>query len=40
VQMLPGLRSPGVLGLHDDTYRRALATPEQVFWGREPEAGD
>jgi uncharacterized protein (TIGR03032 family) len=35
VQVLPQLRSPGVLGVHDEAYRRALSTPEQVFWGRE-----
>ena len=40
VQVLPGLKSPGVLGLHDDAYRRALSTPEQVFWGRERESDD
>ena len=39
VQVLPGLRRPGLLGLHDDTYRRALSLPEQTFWGREPERG-
>jgi uncharacterized protein (TIGR03032 family) len=37
VQVLPQLRQPGLLGLHDDAYRRALSTPEQVFWGRERE---
>jgi len=37
IQVLPGLRRPGVLGLHDDTHHRALALPEQTFWGREPE---
>ena len=40
VQVLPGLRRPGVLGLHDDTHQRALALPEQSFWGHEgDEAG-
>ena len=38
VQVLPGLRRPGVLGLHDDTHTRALSLPEQTFWGREPKA--
>ena len=37
VQVLPGLRAPGLLGLHDNTYRYALSLPEQVFWGRERE---
>jgi hypothetical protein len=37
VQVLPGLVRPGVLGIHDDTYRRALSMPEQTFWGRSPE---
>src|SRR5262245_21614379 len=40
VQVLPGLRSPGLLGLHDDTHRYALSLPDQVFWGREREEGD
>ncbi len=37
VQVLPGMRRPGLLGVHDDTYRLALSLPEQTFWGREPE---
>jgi uncharacterized protein (TIGR03032 family) len=42
VQVLPGLRRPGVLGLHDETYRHALALPEKSFWGRaqEHDSGD
>jgi uncharacterized protein (TIGR03032 family) len=40
VQVLSQLRQPGLPGLHDDAYRRALSTPEQVFWGREREEGD
>ncbi len=40
VQVLPQLRRPGLLGLHDDAYRRALSTPDQVFWGRERESDD
>jgi uncharacterized protein (TIGR03032 family) len=32
VQILPGMRRPGLLGLHDETYRRALSTPDQTFW--------
>ena len=34
VQVLPGLRRPGLLGIHDDTYHRALSLPDQTFWGR------
>lgn len=34
VQVLPGLRRPGLLGLHDDTYKRALSLPDQTFWAR------
>ena len=26
-----------LLGVHDDAYRRALSTPDQVFWARERE---
>jgi len=37
VQVLPGLRRPGLLGLHDETHRQALSTPEQTFWARPPE---
>jgi uncharacterized protein (TIGR03032 family) len=33
VQVLPGLRRPGVLGISDAMHRRALSTPEQTFWG-------
>ena len=33
-QVLPGLRRPGLLGLHDDTDKRALSLPEQTFWAR------
>jgi uncharacterized protein (TIGR03032 family) len=42
VQVLPGLRRPGVLGLHDETHRQALALPDQSFWGRaqEHDSGD
>jgi uncharacterized protein (TIGR03032 family) len=40
VQVLPSLRKPGLLGLHNDTYRRALSTPEQVFWGGERDEVD
>jgi uncharacterized protein (TIGR03032 family) len=40
VQVLPSLHKPGLLGLHDDAYRRALSTPEQVFWGRERDEAD
>jgi uncharacterized protein (TIGR03032 family) len=40
VQVLPGLRAPGLLGVHDDTHRYALSLPDQVFWGREREEGD
>jgi uncharacterized protein (TIGR03032 family) len=39
VQVLPGLRRPGILGTGDETYRRALATPDQTFWGGEREDG-
>jgi uncharacterized protein (TIGR03032 family) len=40
IQVLPGVLRPGVLGLHDATHRRALSTPEQTFWGAEPEEKD
>jgi uncharacterized protein (TIGR03032 family) len=41
VQVLPGLRRPGILGVSDDTYRRALSLPETTFWAsdRPPEGG-
>lgn len=38
VQALPGLKRPGLLGLHDETHKQALSMPEQTFWGREREA--
>jgi uncharacterized protein (TIGR03032 family) len=34
VQVLPGLRRPGLLGVHDDAHHRALSLPDQTFWGR------
>lgn len=34
VQVLPGLRRPGILGLDHDLHRRTLATPSHVFWGQ------
>jgi hypothetical protein len=37
VHVLPGLRRPGLLGLHDETHRQALSIPDQTFWGRAPE---
>ncbi len=37
VQVLPGLRRPGILGVSDETHRRALATPDQSFWALERE---
>ena len=33
VQVLPGMRRPGLLGIHDDTYHRALSMPDQTYWG-------
>lgn len=38
VQALSGLRRPGILGVHDATFRRALTTPERTFWGAELDA--
>jgi uncharacterized protein (TIGR03032 family) len=37
IQVLPGLRRPGLLGLHDNSYRMALSAPEMTFWARERE---
>lgn len=39
VQVLAGRRRPGILGLGDDTHRRALSTPHQTFWAVEREEG-
>jgi uncharacterized protein (TIGR03032 family) len=38
LQVLPGLRRPGILGLADTTHRRALSLPDQTFWGQEGDA--
>lgn len=38
IQILPGIKRPGILGLADSTHRRALSLPEQTFWGQD-EAG-
>ncbi|MEM6782259.1 MAG: TIGR03032 family protein [Bacteroidota bacterium] len=32
VQVLPGVRRPGLLGVEDDTFRRALVTPTSAYW--------
>lgn len=36
VQVLTGVRRPGLLGLDSPLYRRALSTPEAGFWAQEP----
>jgi len=38
VQVLPGVRRPGILGVRDDTFRRALAMPDQTFWAVDSES--
>lgn len=38
VQVLPGAKRPGLLGLHDETHRQALSMPGRTFWGRDREA--
>ena len=35
VQVLPGLRRPGILGTAGPIFRRALSTPDASFWGQE-----
>jgi uncharacterized protein (TIGR03032 family) len=37
VQVLAGLKRPGLLGIHDETYKKALSIPDQTFWARPPE---
>lgn len=37
VQVLPGLRRPGIIGLGDGMHLNALSTPETAFWGRPPD---
>ncbi len=37
VQVLSGMRRPGVIGLEGDAFRSALSTPERSFWGKPPE---
>ena len=34
IQVLPGLRRPGILGIDQPLHRSALATPDQGFWGQ------
>jgi uncharacterized protein (TIGR03032 family) len=34
IQVLPGLRRPGILGIDQPLYRSALSTPDQGFWGQ------
>lgn len=38
LQVLPGLRRPGILGLADTTHRRALSLPDQTFWAQDGDA--
>jgi uncharacterized protein (TIGR03032 family) len=33
IQILPGLRRPGILNTLDNTFRMALTTPETTYWG-------
>ena len=33
IQVLPGLRRPGILGVNSPMYRRALSIPNATFWG-------
>jgi len=35
VLVLPGLHRPGILGVSDPIFRRALSTPEATYWGEE-----
>ena len=35
VLVLPDLIRPGILGVSDPIYRRALSTPEATYWGEE-----
>lgn len=37
VQVLPGLRRPGIIGLGDGMHLNVLSTPEAVFWGKSPD---
>lgn len=36
VQVLPGVRRPGILSPADDVHRRALVAPGLALWGEEP----
>lgn len=37
VHVLPGMRRPNILGLHDATHQQALSMPDQTFWAKPPE---
>lgn len=37
IQVLPNMRRPGLLGLHDNSHRMALSMPDQTFWAKESE---
>ena len=37
VQVLPGLRRPGIMGLDNPIFRQALATPQYGFWSEPQE---
>jgi hypothetical protein len=34
IQVLPGLRRPGILGIDQPLHRNALSTPDHGFWGQ------
>jgi hypothetical protein len=37
VQILPGLRRPGIMGTHGEIHRRALSLKETTFWAAEED---
>jgi uncharacterized protein (TIGR03032 family) len=38
IQVLSGLKRPGILNIDDNTYKLALVTPETTYWGKQSEA--
>lgn len=39
IQVLDGVVRPGILGLHDPTFRLGIVTPQQAYWASPQAAG-
>ena len=37
IQILPGVKRPGILNTEDEIYRLSLSTPESTYWAKNLE---